>query len=154
MIYEWFGLNPFCRPEMVEFLSGFEDCGEEYEAKKWYLIFGIVMLFSTVFIYFLQYHIIDKSRFSGFKWWWFFAVSAFIFNFIFSFLYLYNFSINAEDSEFNCLSEGVMILSNADYLLFALNNAIWSFFVFVIISSSPIPRRFSRNCYNTKFYRS
>jgi hypothetical protein len=154
-MYEWFGLNFFCRPEMVEFLRGFEDrCGEDYEAAKFYIGFGFAMLFTTIFIYAQQYHILDRftSRFSGPKWWWVFAGSAASLNFAIAFLVLRNYLDGTH--EMDCINEfAEEIFNQSDLLLFALNNAIWSFIVYIAISCPPIFRRFSRNCYSTTMFR-
>jgi hypothetical protein len=100
-----------------------------------------------VFIYALQYHIIDSPRFNGPKWWWIFASIAFVLNFAIACLVL-NSHLDGTH-ELSCVNEMAEILKWTDILLFALGNAIWSFILFVLISCPPLTRKLSKNCFNT-----
>jgi hypothetical protein len=148
LMYEWFGLNFFTRPEMAAVLSGLgELCSEEEPAAALYRGFGFAMLFSSVFIYALQYHIIDSPRFNGPRWWWFFAIIAFALNFAIAFLALS--SHLSGSHELDCVNEMAEILKQPDILLFAADNGLWSFIVFAALSCPPLFRKLSRNCFNT-----
>jgi hypothetical protein len=149
-IYEIFGLNPFFSQNMASFLGGIEDlCNEPYSGVSLYMFFGIVMLASTVFIYALQYHIIDKVGVSSHKAWWAFAGTAFSVNFGFVSIRMWTLLSNAP-LKFGCDEEYIKVILNIpDIAMFAFVNGIFSFIVFTLLSWPPFFRRVSKNCYNT-----
>jgi len=149
-IYEIFGLNPFFSSNMASFLGGIEDlCSEPYSGVPLYMFFGLVMLISTVAIYALQYHIIDKVKYSGFKAWWAFAGIAFAFNFGFASIRMWNLLSNGP-LKFDCDEEFFQTIFNIPELaMFAFVNGALSFIVFTLLSWPPLLRRVSKNCYNT-----
>jgi hypothetical protein len=149
-LYTIFGLNPFFSSNMASFLGGMEDlCEEPYSGVPLYMFFGLVMLASTGFIYALQYHIIDKSRFSGPKWWWTFASAAFSLNFGFASINMWTRLSNAP-LRFDCDPEFInTIFSIPEVAMFAFVNGALSFIFFTLLSWPPLLRRFSINCVTT-----
>ncbi len=148
-MYEIFGLNPFYSANMAQLLSGWADiCNEEFRSMQLYTFFGIIMLASTAFVYVLQYHIIDRARFSGPAWWWLFGGLAFVFNYVFALLYMLNLFKYGE-LRFDCDVEFFKVIYTTDFILFPLDNALWSLIFFALISCPPLFRKLSRNCFNT-----
>jgi len=151
-IYEIFGLgvNKIYSSNMSSFLAGMEDlCSEPYSGTPLYMFFGIVMIVSSIFIYALQYHIIDKPSVSSWKAWWAFAGCAFVFNFGFAFIKMWTLLSNIP-LKFGCDEEFIKVIFNIpDVAMFALVNGILSFIVFILISCPPLFRRLSKNCYKT-----
>jgi len=152
-IYEVFGLNPFFSSNMAQFLAGVEDlCSEPYGpfgGMKLYEFFGCIMLGSSIIIYIMQYHIIDKPAVSSWKAWWAFAGGAFVFNVGFSFIRLWTLLSNIP-LKFDCEEEFVKVIFNIqDVAMFALVNGILSFIVFTLVSWPKLSRRWSKNCFVT-----
>jgi hypothetical protein len=113
------------------------------------MFFGLVMLFSTGFIYALQYHIIDKAKFSGPKWWWIFAGFTFSFNFGFASIRMWNL-LGGGLEKFGCDEEFVNVIFNIpEVAMFAFVNGLLSFIIFTLLSWPPFLRRFSKSCRNT-----
>jgi hypothetical protein len=149
-LYEIFGLNPFFSQNMAVFLGGTDiECYEPYSSVSLYMFFGIVMLVSTVFIYALQYHIIDKVGISNHKAWWAFAGTAFSVNFGFASIRMWAL-LSSAPLKFGCDEEFIKVIFNIpDIAMFAFVNGIFSFIVFTLLSWPPFFRRLSKNCYNT-----
>jgi hypothetical protein len=144
--YEWFGLMPYSR-DMGNYLFGFDiTCNLEFIGTPWYIIIGWLMIIITTIFYALQYYIIDSSRWNKKKHWWLFALMVFVLNYLIAFTIPFN-AIKAGDycNQLN--------LSVFDCIGFGLSNAIWSFLLFVLISTNPLFRRLSTNCRNTTFWK-
>jgi hypothetical protein len=125
------------------------DTCPEYSGVPLYMFFGLVMLISTAVIYALQYHIIDRPKFSGAKAWWSFAGMAFSFNFGFASIRMWNFLSNGV-LKFDCDQEFInTIFSIPELGMFAFVNGALSFIFFTLLSWPPLLRRLSKNCYNT-----
>jgi len=150
-IYEVFGLNPFFSQNMALFLDGIEDlCNEAYNGGvSLYMFFGVAMIASTIFIYVLQYHIIDTVKVSSHKAWWAFAGTAFTINFGFAFIRMWNF-LGGGLQKLGCDEEFINVIFNLpDIAMFAFVNGVLSFIGFTLLSWPPLFRRLSKNCYNT-----
>lgn len=145
-LYEWFGVLPFYSKDMGDELRGWDSTCTDFIATPWYVYIGWVMILITVFVYALQYHIIDSSRYNKKRHWWLFALIIVVINFLFAFIIPYN-TVQAGDY-CNQLKLGV-----SDCIGFGFSNAIWSLLLFLLISSIPLFRRFSRNCRHTTFWK-
>lgn len=145
-LYEWFGLIPLYSRDLGDHLRGFDITCTDYIATPWYVYIGWIMIILTVFLYSLQYHIIDRSRFNKRGHWWILALIIVILNFIIAFTIPFN-SLQAGDycNQLN--------LSVSDCIGFGFSNAIWSFILFIFISTIPLFRRFSTNCRHTTFWK-
>jgi hypothetical protein len=104
------------------------------------------MIILTAFLYSIQYHIYDSTRFNKKQHWWIMALVIVALNFVIAFTIPFN-TVNAGDfcNQLN--------LSVSDCIGFGLSNAIWSFIFFLIISTIPLIRRLSTNCRNTTFWK-
>lgn len=145
-LYEWWGLISFYATDLGDHLLGYDITCSDYVATPWYLYIGLSMLSVTILFYLVQYHIIDSSRFNKKFHWWLVALMIFALNFVIAFSIPFN-SLQTE----NYCSQ--LFFSEADCLGFGLSNAIWSFFLFVIITSIPVTRPFSVNCRHTTFWK-
>lgn len=146
-LYEWFGLIPLYGKDMGDKLSGYDITCTSFTETNWYVYIGFIMIFITIFIYALQYHIIDSSRWNKKQHWWLFALLIVILNFLIAF----TIPFNAIQSENYC---NLLILSISDCIGFGLSNAIWSLILFIIISTIPfIRKKFSINCRETTFWK-
>ncbi len=146
-LYEWFGLIPFYSKDMGDKLRGWDITCTAYSETNWYVMIGTFMIILTVFFYALQYHIIDKSRWNKKQHWWLFALVIVVLNFLIAFTIPFN-AIQAEDF---C---NTLILSVSDCIGFGISNAIWSFILFILITTIPVfRRRFSTNCRETTFWK-
>lgn len=145
-LYEWFGINFLYSTDMGDQLRGWDITCTDYIGTPWYVIIGWVMVATTALVYVLQYHIIDSSKWNKKQHWWIFALFIICLNFLIAFIIPFN-TINAGDfcNQLN--------LSVADCIGFGMSNAIWSFILFIFISTIPLIRRFSTNCRNTTFYK-
>jgi hypothetical protein len=151
-IYEIFGLNPFFSSHMAQFLRGTGEICPEYSGTPLYDLFGFAMLGLSIFIYALLYHIIDKPQISGPKWCWIFAGSTFALNFVIAFIVLWT-HLRDGVLRFECDEEFINVIFNfPSVAMFAFVNAVLGFIVFAVLSSSPYPRRFSKNLFNTTFW--
>jgi hypothetical protein len=149
-MYEIFGLNPFYSTTLAELLRGSESSGCVSGPK--YVFFGCIMLLSVGLIYSLMYHIIDSPKFSGIKWWWIFGGLVFTFNLIFPSAYLLKF-VGGRWELFECAEEFISIIVSADIWMFGVDNAIWGFALFMLLSFLPLPRKWSKNCYTTTAFK-
>ena len=147
-LYEWFGLIHFYSKDLGEHLKGFDITGTDYSGTPWYLIIGCVMIIITVFFYLLQYHIVDSfsSRYCEKIHWWINVVVIIALNFFIAFDITYS-SIQ----EKNYCSQ--LNITFIDCIGFGFSNAIWSFLLFVIITSVPWIRKNSNNCRYTTFWK-
>jgi hypothetical protein len=146
MLYEWFGLSPFYAKDLAEHLHGFSlDCAD-YSGTPWYLIFGWVMIGSTILAYMLQYHFVDSPRLARKRHWWYFALGFAGLNFLIGFLTTLN-TLNGG----NFCDE--LIFGTADCLGFGLCNALWSLLLYILLTVTPLFRQFSVNCKFTTFYK-
>jgi len=145
-LYEWFGLMPLYSKDMGDQLRGWDITCTDYISTPWYVYIGWIMIIITVFIYALQYHIIDNSRVNKRSHWWIFALIIVFLNFIVAFTIPFN-SIQAGDycNQLN--------LSVSDCIGFGFSNAIWSFLIFILISTVPFIRSLSANCRHTTFWK-
>jgi hypothetical protein len=145
-IYEWFGINLLYSTDMGDQLRGWDITCTDYIGTPWYVIIGWALIATTAFIYVLQYHIIDSSRWNKKQHWWIFSFLIVALNFLIAFIIPFN-TVNAGDfcNQLN--------LSISDCIGFGLSNAIWSFIFFLIISTIPLIRKFSTNCRNTTFWK-
>ncbi len=131
---------------MGDQLRGWDITCTDYISTPWYVYIGWIMIIITVFIYALQYHIIDNSRVNKRGHWWIFALVIVFINFIVAFTIPFN-SIQAGDycNQLN--------LSVSDCIGFGFSNAIWSFLLFILISTVPLIRSLSTNCRHTTFWK-
>jgi hypothetical protein len=145
-LYEWFGLIPLYSRDMGDQLRGWDTTCTDYSATPWYVYIGWIMIILTGFIYALQYHIVDSSRWNKIKHWWIFALLIVALNFLIAFAIPFN-TLQAGDfcSQLN--------LTVSDCIGFGISNALWSFILFIIISTIPLIRRFSTNCRHTTFWK-
>lgn len=145
-LYEWFGLNPFFSRDMGDWLRGWDSTCTDYLDTSNYVVVGCIMLLLTGLFYALQYHILDSSRWNKKRHWWFFAMLLSIFNFISAFI-----------PPFNAIQGGnfcnQLNLSISDCIGFGFSNAIWSFLLFLFITTIPLVRKFSVNCRHTTFWK-
>jgi hypothetical protein len=150
-IYEIFGLSQ----NMAAFLGGIEDlCAEPYGfmGTSLYNFFGVMMLVISTIVYVLQYHIIDKAKFSGFKWCWIFSGFALVLNAVFVFALVWNLLSNGA-LKYDCDEEFFKVLLNAPTVgWFAIVNGILGWIWFAIVSSLPYPRKISKNCFRTTIF--
>lgn len=145
-LYEWFGLFPLYSKDMGDLLRGWDITCTDYISTPWYVYIGWIMVILTVAIYTIQYHIIDSSRWNKRKHWWVFASLIISLNFLIAFAIPFNI---IQTSDF-C---NLLNLTISDCIGFGLSNAIWSLVLFLVISTIPIPRRFSTNCRHTTFWK-
>lgn len=145
-LYEWFGFIPLYSRDMGDQLRGWDITCTDYIATPWYVYIGCIMLILTAFIYALQYHIIDSSRWNKKIHWWIFALLIVVLNFLIAFAI-----------PFNILQSGdfcnQLNLTVSDCIGFGISNALWSFILFLLLTSFPFPRRVipsrNGNCRNT-----
>lgn len=145
-IYEWWGLNPLYVTDLGDHLRGYDITCTDYIATQWYSNIGISMLAVTCFFYALQYHIIDSTRFNKKYHWWMFAIVIIIFNFLIAFSIPFN-SLQTE----NYCSQ--LVFSTSDCIGFGITNSIWSFVLFVVITTIPWIRGMSVNCRHTTLWK-
>ena len=145
-LYEWFGLNPVFSIDMADLLRGWDITCTGFIATPWYVYIGWIMIVLTTIIYTLQYHIIDSSTWNKKHHWWIFALIIVVLNFLIAFLIPFNI-VQAGDF-CNQLS-----LSVSDCIGFGFSNAVWSFILFLIISTIPLFRKLSTNCRETTFWK-
>lgn len=145
-LFEWFGLNPLYGNDLGEYLRGFDITCSDYLDTHWYSIIGFTMIGSVIFLYFLQYHILDKFKFDRFYHWWFFAVILVVLNFMVAFTIPYN----AIHSNNFCSS---LILNNTDCFGFGFSNAIWSFIFYTLITTFKYPKHLANNSRYTTFWK-
>lgn len=144
MLYEWFGLNPFYDKDLGEHLYGLDITCSDYIGTPWYMIFGWIMVVSTIFLYLLQYHIVDSPRLARRGHWWLFALSGLTLNFLIGFLTTLNTLRTGEYCD-------ELTFATADCLGFGIVNGIWSLLLYFLITITPLFRRMSINCKFTTF---
>lgn len=137
---------PLYSTDMGDQLRGWDITCTDYFGTPWYVYIGWIMIFITILVYALQYHIIDSSKWNKKQHWWLFATVIVALNFLVAFTIPFN-TVNAGDfcNQLN--------LSISDCIGFGLSNAIWSFILFIIISTIPLIRTLSTNCRNTTFWK-
>jgi len=149
-LYEWFGIMPLYSKGMMERLRGWDITCTGYIATPLYNYIGWSMIIVTVFIYIFQYHIIDSSRWNKKQHWWLFSIMIVALNFITAFSLTYNM---VQSSDF-CQSDN---LSVSDCIGFSFSNALWSFILFILITSFKYPRnlpgRNGSNCRGTTLWK-
>jgi len=145
-LYELFGIAPFYSSDMGDHLRGWDITCSDFIATPWYTYIGLIMIGITLFVYMLQYHIIDRSDWSKRRHWWMFALLAVLLNFSIAFTIPYN-AVQAGEY---C---NQLIIGFSDCMGFAFSNALWSFLLFLIITTIPVFRQFSVNCSHTTFWK-
>jgi len=145
-LYEWFGLMPLYNTDMGDLLRGWDITCTGFIGTPWYVYIGWIMIIFTGLIYALLYHIIDSPRWMKKSHWWLFALLNVILNFLIAFTIPFNIVTSGD----YCVQ---LILSVSDCIGFGFSNALWGFILFIIISSIPYIRQYSRNCRNTTFWK-
>lgn len=146
-LYEWFGLNPLYSTDMGDHLRGWMCIDQSgYYGTQWYVNIGWSMIAITAFFYALQYHIVDDSRFNKKQHWWVMALIVVVLNFLLAFLIPFN-TVQSGDycNELN--------LAVADCIGFGFSNAVWSFILFILITSFKYPRHLGTNTRFTTFWK-
>jgi hypothetical protein len=145
-LYEWFGLIPLYSRDMGDLLRGWDITCTDYIGTPLYVYIGYIMFILTGFIYTLQYHIIDSSRWNKKKHWWIFALLIVLLNFLIAFTIPFNtFATNDYCEQLN--------LTSSDCIGFGISNALWSFVLFILLSTIPLDKRYSTNCRHTTFWK-
>ncbi|MDE0472014.1 MAG: hypothetical protein OXH57_08740 [Ekhidna sp.] len=144
-IYEWFGF-PLYSTDMGDHLRGWDITCTDYIGNSYYIMIGWSMVVITTLFYAIQYHIIDSPWFNKKQHWWLISLLVVLLNFFVAFGIPYN-SVQAEDycNELN--------LSVLDCIGFGFSNALWSFVLFIIITSLKYPRNFGNNSRHTTFWK-
>src|ERR1017187_7927812 len=89
-LYEWGGLIPFYSVDLGNHLRGWDLTCTGFVGTPWYIYIGSIMIGITVFIFCLQYFIIDSPKFNKAKHWWLMALLLVIINFAIAFSIPYN----------------------------------------------------------------
>ncbi|HEY0429973.1 MAG TPA: hypothetical protein VGC76_19470 [Pyrinomonadaceae bacterium] len=146
-LYEWFGLSPFYSTDLGEHLRGYDITCSDYTGTPWYVYIGWIMIGLTIFFYILQYYIINSPGFNKRVHWWLTALVIILLNFFIAFILPWN---EWQAGDF-CKQLRITL---ADCLGFAASNAIWSFILFLLITSFNIPRRWAgHNTTDTTFWK-
>lgn len=145
-LYEWFGLNPLYSKDLGEHLRGFDITCTNYFGSHWYSIIGLTMIGVVVFIYLLQYHILDSFKFDKRYHWWIFALIIVVVNYLIAFTIPYN-AIHSNDY---C---NELILSTTDCFGFGFSNALWSFIFYILLTSFKYPKHLANNTRYTTFWK-
>ncbi|MBW2937546.1 hypothetical protein KXJ69_05480 [Aureisphaera sp. CAU 1614] len=145
-LYEWFGLNPLYSTDMGDQLRGWDITCTDYIGTPWYVIIGWSMIGITIISYALQYHIINSPQFNKKHHWWIMALVIVLLNFLVAFLIPFN-SIQSGDF---C---NLLYLSVSDSIGFGASNAVWSFILFILLTSFKYPRYLGINCRHTTFWK-
>ncbi len=139
-LFEWFGINPFYNKDLGDHLRGYDiTCDPNFIGTHWYSLIGCAMIVLSVLCYVLQYHALDRFRYNRCKHWWIFAALLFTLNFIIGFTIPYN---SIQSAEY-CPQ---LVLTNTNCLGFGISNAIWSFIIFLLLTSFKYPRYLANNC--------
>lgn len=146
-LYEWWGINPLYPTDLGEHLQGLDIICEDYVASPWYTYIGSSMILLTLLSYVTQYHIIDSNRYSGRQHLFITSITLMMINFLIAF----SIPFNALQTSNYC-SE--LNFSSADCIGFGISNALWSFILFIIVTSLPFLRSKSVNCRHTVFWKS
>jgi len=146
-LYEWFGLIPFYSTPLGEHLRGWDITCSDYMGTPLYVYIGWIMIVLTILFYVLQYYGINSPRFNKRVHWWLIALAIFLFNFLIAFTWSFN---DLQSGDY--CSE--LKFSVADCVGFGISNAIWSFILFLLLTSFPIPRKLAgANMTNTTFWK-
>jgi len=145
-LYEWFGLISFYSIDLGDHLRGWNLLCEAFTGTPWYVYTGWTMFLITGLVYALQYHAYDRSHFNKKHHWWLVALVVVLLNFLIAFAIPYN----ALQAGNYCAG---LDWSVPDCAGFGLSNALWSFILFVLITTLPFPRRLSTNCSHTTFWK-
>jgi hypothetical protein len=145
-IYEWFGLLPLYSRDLGDHLRGWDINCINFIGTPWYNYVGFAMIIVTLLFYALQYHIIDSSRFKAKHHWWIMALLIVILNFLIAFTIPFN-SLQAGDY---CND---LYFNVADCVGFGFSNALWSFILFLLLTSFKYPKYLSNNCRYTTFWK-
>ena len=150
-IYEWFGINPLYSADLGAQLRGWSpNCTGVSDGTEWYVYIGISMILITIAFYVAQYHIFDSSRYMLRRHWWLTALFLTILNFLVGF----TIPFDALQARNYCASgDNALHFNSVDCFGFALTNAIWGLVLFILITSTPLIRRFSNNCRHTTFWK-
>jgi hypothetical protein len=146
-LYEWFGLIPFYSTDLGEHLRGYDITCSGYLGTPLYVYLGSVMIILTIFFYILQYHIINSPRFNKKTHWWIIALAVAGLNFLIAFTVTFN-DLQATDF---CTQ---LRISVTDCIGFGISSAIWSFVLYLLLTSFPIPRKVAgHNMTDTTFWK-
>ena len=144
-LYNWFGIIPVSK-DLNDHLRGFDIGCEDFLATNKYLLVGWIMIALTIFGYALQYHIVDRRSYSQKHHWWITAMVIFLLNFAIAFLIPYN-DIRTMNY---CVNLQLQVL---DCYPYAISNGVWSLLLFLLMTSTPFPRKLSTNCSYTTFWK-
>jgi hypothetical protein len=146
-LFEWFGLNPFYSKDLGEHLRGWDITCTDYIGSPLYVYVGLTMVILTVVFYILQYHLINSSRFNKRMHWWIVVALISGLNFFVAFILAFN------DLQFgNYCSQ--LRFTIFDCLFFGLSVAIWSWILFMLLTSLPYPRSWAgHNMTETTFWK-
>jgi hypothetical protein len=146
-LYEWFGLIPFYSTDLGEHLRGYDITCTDYMGTPLYVYIGWIMILLTIFFYILQYYIINSPRFNKWIHWWLIALVIVILNFLIAFTLPFN---DLQSSDY-C---NQLKLSVSDCVGFGFSNALWSFILFLLLTSLPVPRKWAGyNMRHTTFWK-
>lgn len=146
-LYEWFGLISFYSTDLGEHLRGYDITCSDYTGTPIYVIVGFMMLGLTIFVYLLQYRVINSPRWNKRIHWWFFAFLLILLNFIIAF----GFPFKDLQAGNHCTQ---LRISTLDCVFFGVSNAIWSFILFLLLTSFPVPRKWlGHNMTDTTFWK-
>ena len=146
-LYEWFGLVPFYSTDLGEHLRGYDITCSAYMGTNLYMGIGLAMLGVTAAVYILQYYVINSPAWNKRMHWWLFALLLVVVNFLIAFGFPFK-DLQAGDY---CTQLRISVL---DCVFFGISNAIWSFILFLLLTSFPVPRRWAgHNMTDTTFWK-
>lgn len=145
-LYHWWGMNPFYSRALHNQLRGWDVTCSGFFGRPWYNYAGLTMTAVTVFIYALQYHIVDSSRFNKKSDLWIMTLVTVLLNFFVAFAISYN---NLRTSNY-CISDVITI---GDCIGFGFTNAFWSVILLFFLTSVNLFRQLSTNCRHTTFWK-
>jgi hypothetical protein len=145
-LYEWFGLNSLYSTDLGEHLRGYDITCSDYLDTPLYVMVGLSMIFSTIIIYILLYYVINSPRWNKRAHWWIFAGVLVSINFLIAFTPPFN---DLQTTDY-CTQ---LRISALDCVFFGVSNAIWSFILFAILTSSPIRKWAGHNMTDTTFWK-
>ncbi len=146
MLYEWFGLNFLYSTDLGEHLRGYDITCSDYTDTPLYIVVGIGMIVSTILVYILLYHIINSPRWNKRVHWWLFAGILVLLNFLIAFILPFN---DLQTTDY-CTQ---LRISALDCVFFGVSNAIWSFILFVFLTSLPIRKWAGHNMTDTTLWK-
>lgn len=146
-LYEWFGLVPFYSNDLGEHLKGFDITCTGYMGTPLYVYVGAVMIAITVLVYILYYHVLNSPRLNRWIHWWLFALTVAAVNFFIAFILPFN---DWQKTDY-CMQ---LRFSATDCVGFGISNAVWSFVLFLLLTSFPLPRKLAGfNMTDTTFWK-